>query len=95
MRAAGIDKFGGPVKRITLPPPRSLETNEVLIDVMAAGVGNGDEFVRLGQWDIGTAPPMALGVEAAGAIRAVGESVGRWSVGDAVVEQFSGVPPAT
>jgi NADPH:quinone reductase-like Zn-dependent oxidoreductase len=52
---------------------------------MAAGVGNWDAFVRLGQWDIGTAPPMALGVGAAGAIRAVGEGAGGWSAGDAVM----------
>jgi NADPH:quinone reductase-like Zn-dependent oxidoreductase len=90
MRAAGIENFGGVVKAMTLPEPRTLAAGEVLIDVEAAGVGNWDEFVRLGQWDIGTTPPMALGVEAAGVVSAVGDGVDQWSVGDAVMTH--GVP---
>jgi len=39
-----------------------------LIDVRACGVGNWDEFARAGDWDLGTRPPMALGVEAAGLV---------------------------
>ena len=35
------------------------------IAVRAAGVGDLDEIVRQGGWDVGIAPPMALGVEAA------------------------------
>jgi len=46
------------------PPP--LETGQVLIEVEAAGVGNWEEFVRTGGWDVGRVPPLALGVEAAG-----------------------------
>ena len=78
------------VKPIAMPEPRRLASDEELVDVMAAGVGNWDEFVRLGEWDIGVAPPMALGVEAAGVVRAVGERVHRWSAGDAVMTH--GVP---
>jgi NADPH:quinone reductase-like Zn-dependent oxidoreductase len=64
---------------MTLPDPRPLAAGEVLIRVMAAGVGNWDEFVRIGDWDIGRGPPMALGVEAAGVVIAVGARINRWA----------------
>ena len=82
MRAAGISEFGGAVGRIDLPDPRPLAEDEVLIEVRAAGVGNWEEFVRTGGWDVGRAPPMALGVEAAGIITAIGDSVEDWEPGD-------------
>jgi NADPH:quinone reductase-like Zn-dependent oxidoreductase len=85
MKATGIDKFGAAVRLMTLPDPRPLAPDEVLIRVVAAGVGNWDEFVRVGDWDIGRKPPMALGVEAAGVITAIGEAVSRWSPGDEVM----------
>jgi NADPH:quinone reductase-like Zn-dependent oxidoreductase len=85
MRAAGIDEFGGAVHPMTLPEPRPLGPDEVLIDVRAAGVANWEEFVRTGGWDVGARPPMALGVEASGVVRAVGDRVSAWSPGDPVM----------
>ncbi len=85
MRAAGIDRFGAGVRPMTLPDPRALAPDEVLIRVMAAGVGNWDEFARVGDWDIGRRPPMALGVEAAGVVIAVGARINRWAPGDQVM----------
>jgi NADPH:quinone reductase-like Zn-dependent oxidoreductase len=85
MKAAGIDEFGGSVRLMTLPKPRPLASDEVLMQVRAAGVGNWEEFVRVGQWDVGARPPMALGVEASGVIAALGDRVSDWSVGDAVM----------
>ena len=82
MRAAGISEFGGAVGPIDLPDPRPLADDEVLIEIRAAGVGNWEEFVRTGGWDVGRAPPMALGVEAAGIITAIGDSVEDWEPGD-------------
>jgi NADPH:quinone reductase-like Zn-dependent oxidoreductase len=38
MKAAGIDKFGATVRSMTLPDPRPLAPDEVLIGVVAAGV---------------------------------------------------------
>src|SRR5262245_9505483 len=67
------------------PDPRPLAGDEVLIEVRAAGVGNWEEFVRTGQWDVGRVPPMALGVEAAGTIAAIGDSVEGWEPGDEVL----------
>src|SRR3954467_14985414 len=85
MRAAGISEFGGAIRPIDLPDPRALADDEVLIEIQAAGVGNWEEFVRTGEWDIGRAPPMALGVEAAGIITAVGDSIEDWEPGDEVL----------
>jgi NADPH:quinone reductase-like Zn-dependent oxidoreductase len=75
MRAAGIETFEGEVKPLELPEPPPLKAGEVLIEVKAAGVANWDEFVRAGAWDVGRAPPLALGVEAAGEVVAVGPEV--------------------
>src|SRR5215204_1162199 len=85
MRAAGISEFGGAVGRIDLPDPRPLADDEVLIEIRAAGVGNWEEFVRTGGWDVGRAPPMALGVEAAGEVVGVGPEVEWPAAGVAVM----------
>src|SRR3954447_394004 len=85
MLAAGVQELAAPVETIDLPDPRTPAGDEVLIDVRAAGVGNWDEFVRTGQWDVGRKPPMALGVAAAGVIGAVGEGVEKWKEGDEVL----------
>ena len=55
-----------------------------MIDVRVCGVGNWDEFARTGNWDLGIRPPMALGVEAAGLVGAVGEQVTGITIGDRV-----------
>src|SRR4051794_16574674 len=85
MLVAGIRRTGGDVGMIEVPGPRPLAGDEVLIEVRAAGVGNWDEFVRTGGWDVGRRPPMALGVEAAGLVTAVGSRVTDWAPGDEVM----------
>jgi NADPH:quinone reductase-like Zn-dependent oxidoreductase len=62
-----------------------LRGDEVLIQVRAAGVGNWDEIARTGGWDLGLTPPMALGVEAAGVVAAVGDAVATLAPGDAIL----------
>ena len=84
MRAAGIRRIGDTAGLIDLPGPRALRPDEVLLDVRACGVGNWDEFVRTGGWDTGARPPMAMGVEAAGLIAAVGVAVDGPRPGDPV-----------
>src|ERR687887_100265 len=86
MRAAGIETFGGEVQMLELAAPQSLAPDEIVIAVRAAGVGNWDEIVRGGGWDVGRQPPLVLGVEAAGAVVAVGEAVASPAPGE-------GVPP--
>ncbi len=84
MLGGGVRRFGGPVEVLELPGPRELRPDEVLIDVQACGVGNWDEFARTGGWDLGVRPPMALGVEAAGLVAAVGDRVTGIAAGDRV-----------
>jgi NADPH:quinone reductase-like Zn-dependent oxidoreductase len=84
LRAAGIEAFGDDVALLELPEPPPLEAGQVLIEVKAAGVGNWEEFVRTGGWDVGRVPPLALGVEAAGEVVGVGPGV-EWPAAGAAV----------
>jgi NADPH:quinone reductase-like Zn-dependent oxidoreductase len=79
-----VRQFGGPIETLDLPEPRALRPDEVLIEVRASGVGNWDNFARTGDWDLGVRPPMALGVEAAGLVAAVGDRVDGIKTGDRV-----------
>jgi NADPH:quinone reductase-like Zn-dependent oxidoreductase len=85
MEAAGIEAFGGEVRLLELAAPASPAADEVVISVYAAGVGNWDEFVRVGDWDVGRQPPLALGVEAAGVVAAAGQDVTSLASGDEVL----------
>jgi NADPH:quinone reductase-like Zn-dependent oxidoreductase len=85
VQAAGIDAFGGDVHSLELATPRSPAADEVIISIRAAGVGNWDEFVRVGDWDVGRRPPLALGVEAAGVVEAIGDKVLNVAPGDEVL----------
>jgi NADPH:quinone reductase-like Zn-dependent oxidoreductase len=85
MRAAGVRALGAPLEALVLPEPPAPSADEVLINVQAAGVGNWDDLVRTGGWDVGTRPPMALGVEAAGIVRVLGTHVTRFVPGDSVL----------
>src|SRR5581483_9772568 len=85
MQAAGIRRIGDRVEMIEVGEPRPLAGDEVLLEVRAAGVGNWDEFVRTGGWEVGARPPLALGVEAAGTVLAAGREVSGWAPGDAVM----------
>ena len=80
----GSKHYQTAVRPLTLSPPRQPEDGELVIEVRAAGVGHWDEITRGGGWDLGLRPPMALGVEAAGVVRAVGGHVGHFRVGDRV-----------
>jgi NADPH:quinone reductase-like Zn-dependent oxidoreductase len=82
MRGAGVLAYGGAVQLLGLPEPEISDPQQILITVHAAGVGNWEDIVRTGGWDVGGVPPMALGVEAAGVVRAVGAAVSRFRVGD-------------
>src|ERR687888_240604 len=53
MRAAGITALGEPVEIFEVDELATPAAGEVLIDVVAAGIGNWDELVRIGSWQIG------------------------------------------
>lgn len=85
MHGAGIRSFSAAVEPLDLAEPARLRPDEVRIQVVAAGVGPWDELVRRGEWDIGLSPPMAIGVEAAGVVQAVGDRVTGLSIGERVM----------
>ena len=75
MRAAGITALGEPVEIFEVDELATPAAGEVLIDVVVAGIGNWDDLVRIGSWQIGGPAPMALGTEAAGTVAVVGSGV--------------------
>src|SRR5437660_4817526 len=85
MRAAGITALGEPVEIFEVDELATPIAGDVLIDVVTAGIGNWDELVRIGSWQIGGPAPMALGTEAAGTVAAVGSSVADVREGDEVI----------
>jgi NADPH:quinone reductase-like Zn-dependent oxidoreductase len=82
---AGIEQWGGAVRMLEVANPRAPRPGELLIEVKAAGVGNWDDIARAGDWDLGRTAPLALGVEAAGVVAAVGPDAEEWSPGDEVL----------
>lgn len=85
MLVAGVRALGGNVETFVVDDPRPLAADEVLIDLRGSGIGNWDNIVRYGGWDVGGTPPLALGVEAAGVIKAVGTDPSGFRVGDEVL----------
>lgn len=83
MRAAAIDRFGGPevlgIHELPVPKPGA---QDVLIALDAAGVGSWDAWLR----SEGAKPrfPLVLGNDGAGTVVAVGARVTRLAVGDYV-----------
>ena len=67
----------------------TLDSNEVLVMVMAAGVNYNGVWAGLGQsispFDNSKLPYFIVGSDAAGIVWAVGDKVKRWKVGDEVV----------
>jgi NADPH:quinone reductase len=86
MRAAAIDRFGGPevLELHTLPVPEP-NANEVLIALEVAGVGTWDAgFVDGSNVEDEVRFPYIPGLDGAGRIAAVGARVDRFSIGDFV-----------
>lgn len=86
MRAAAIDRVGGPqVLKIQVLPVPALDEHEVLIAVDTAGVGSWDADMRRGWFPDGKPRfPLVLGTDGSGRIAAVGSRVRRFGVGDTV-----------
>jgi NADPH:quinone reductase-like Zn-dependent oxidoreductase len=89
MKAAAIDRFGGPdeLKIHTLPMPQ-IGPDELLVRVHTAGVGTWDPWVREGEFASmsGEKPhfPYVLGADGSGTIVAAGKDVKGFHEGDAV-----------
>jgi NADPH:quinone reductase-like Zn-dependent oxidoreductase len=86
MKAAAIDRFGGPdvlhVQSLTVPTPKP---DEVLIELDTAGIGVWDPLVREGEFELGPHSfPYVIGNDGAGTVAAIGKNVKRFQVGDRV-----------
>jgi len=86
MKAAAIDRFGGPevLHTETLPVPRP-KGSQVLIRLDCAGVGVWDPYVRSGELELGKRSfPQVIGNDGAGEVVALGARAKRFHVGDRV-----------
>jgi NADPH:quinone reductase-like Zn-dependent oxidoreductase len=86
MKAAAIDRYGGPevLHTQTLPVPTP-KAKQVLIRLDTAGIGVWDPYVRSGEFEIGGRRfPKVIGNDGAGEVVAVGKQAKRFRVGDRV-----------
>lgn len=91
MRIATLHGFGGPEVLISADAPRpSPAPDEVLIKVRAAGLNRADVLQREGHYPPPAGAPAWPGLEVAGQIEAVGESVTQWHVGEHVCALLPG-----
>src|SRR6266480_2562733 len=85
MRAARIHQFGPPevivVEDVTRPVPAA---GELLVRVVAAGVGPWDALIREGKSKVSPPPPLTLGSDLSGAVEAAGPEVTEFKKGDVV-----------
>src|SRR5216684_8022880 len=86
MRAAAIERFGGPeVLEIHALPVPEIDTREVLIALHTAGVGGWDAEMRGGWWPLGRPRfPLVLGTDGSGTIAKVGSRVRGFKPGERV-----------
>jgi putative PIG3 family NAD(P)H quinone oxidoreductase len=85
MRAVTLPAYGG-LEALVLadvdpPVPRP---GEVLVDVVATAVNRADLLQRMGFYDPPAGSSPYPGIECSGVVRALGEGVEGWSVGDPV-----------
>jgi NADPH:quinone reductase-like Zn-dependent oxidoreductase len=86
MKAAAIDRFGGPevLHTATLQVPKPAP-EQVLVRLDVAGIGVWDPYVRTGEVELGPRGfPRIIGNDGAGEVVAVGARVKRRRVGDRV-----------
>jgi NADPH2:quinone reductase len=84
MKAAVIDKFGGPeVLHLASIPVPGLADHEVLVRVQTAGIGVWDPWLRGGGSSLRRFP-MVLGSDGAGTVAACGSKVRRLKTGERV-----------
>jgi NADPH:quinone reductase-like Zn-dependent oxidoreductase len=85
MKAARIHNFGSPdvvmVEDVPRPVPAA---GELLVRVVAAGVGPWDALIREGKSKVSPSPPLTLGSDLSGVVAEVGPGVTGFSKGDQV-----------
>ncbi|WP_433053273.1 NAD(P)H-quinone oxidoreductase [Dactylosporangium sp. CS-033363] len=91
MHAITIERPGGPeALRWTEVPDPEPAAGEVLIEVAAAGVNRADALQRQGNYPPPKDSPPYLGLEVSGRIKALGDGVHGWHVGQEVCALLGG-----
>jgi NADPH:quinone reductase-like Zn-dependent oxidoreductase len=84
-RAARIHAFGGPeviqIEQVAIPKPGP---DELLVRVMAAGVGPWDAWIRAGHSVLPQPLPLTLGSDLSGIVEEVGTGIPAIAVGDTI-----------
>ncbi|WP_409483987.1 NAD(P)H-quinone oxidoreductase [Arsenicicoccus dermatophilus] len=91
MKAITLPSFGGP--EVLTPsdvPTPEIAPDEVLVDVVAAGVNRADLLQRQGHYPPPQGESELPGLEVSGRIAALGADVDGWSVGDEVCALLAG-----
>jgi len=85
MKALAVSRYKQPLEVVDLPAPRPA-AGVVLVGVVAAGLNQLDEKLRLGEFAqiLPYRPPFVLGHDLAGTVLALGPGVTSFSVGDSV-----------
>ncbi|KHL12164.1 putative PIG3 family NAD(P)H quinone oxidoreductase [Mumia flava] len=90
MRAVVVEEPGGPEQlRVVERPIPEPGPDEVVLDVVAAGVNRADVLQRQGFYPPPKGATDVLGLECSGVVRTVGADVTRWRPGDPVVALLS------
>ena len=92
MYGIGVTALNSPLEVLDLPSPREPQAGELLLDVIAGGVGAWDLLVPDGTWEVDFHPPAAIGVEGAGRVTAMGPGVTGFAVGDVVAVHEAPLP---
>jgi NADPH:quinone reductase-like Zn-dependent oxidoreductase len=77
---------------LELPDPREPRAGELVLGVVAAGIGPWDALLHTGGWDVGLIPPAALGVEGVGRVSATGPDETGFRSGDLVLVHEAPLP---
>jgi len=86
MRAVVISRHGAPeVLRVEERPAPAASPGQLLVEVRAVGINFADLMARVGLYPDAPKPPSVVGYEVAGLVKAVGEGVTEFAVGDRVM----------
>lgn len=86
MRSVVLTKHGPPeVLQVQERPDPVAGAGELLVDVKAAGINFADLMARIGLYPDAPKPPCVVGYEVAGTVRALGDGVSGFAVGDRVM----------
>ena len=92
MYGIGVTALNSTLEVLDLPAPRQPQEGELLLDVIAGGIGAWDMLLPNGVWDVSFQPPAAIGVEGVGRVAATGPNETAFAVGDVVLVHEAPLP---